>query len=65
MSVLCNYLVSQHLKKPIETTKWHVDFEHGLGQIDPRRLVHCALFGGIRGRKGDMKTIMLLLSVIS
>jgi hypothetical protein len=44
-SVLHNYLVSQHLKKPIEPTKWHVDFEHVLGQVDPRRLVLCALLG--------------------
>jgi hypothetical protein len=28
-SVLHNYLFSQHLKKPIETTKWHVDFAQG------------------------------------
>ncbi len=42
-----------------------MDFEHGLGQVDPRRLVHCALLGGLRGRKGDMKTIVLLLIVNS
>jgi hypothetical protein len=43
-------------------TNGHVNFEQWLGQVDPRRPVHCASLCIVRelieGKKGPMKTIM-------